>query len=319
MAGQALEHQLSSSESKPIELYEFDLGEPDGTLYLAANQPDDVVFGGATYAACPIRRDPCVQTARTQEDLLVLDIGNVDQSYTAFLASRDVRRSKVTLKLVFGDLLDDSSEYHVVFLGVVDKILVQETSVRLECFSEHSFQHYSLPLRRYQKTCQWTFGDEWCGVDLEDPSITPTAKRPYLPVRLDDGVVSPDPSEASEWSFVSGSLNQNDGHWEDGQLVITQRSGCRLERPETRRVVKFTAADQRIHVDMPLTETLQPGDRFRLIRGCPKTWEACAVRTDAYYPLTEVIAETLSTEPPFSGFVHLQDAQRKPMTFRRIE
>ncbi len=306
-------------ESKPIDLYEFVLPGTGERIYLAANQPDDIHFDGIDYAACPIEREPLRSDARTSENSLAFRIGNVDQSYTALLSKRDVRGSQVILKVVFADLLDVSSEYYELFRGTVDRVIADELSIQLGCFSRHSFQHFSLPLRMYQQTCQWTFGDQWCGIDINTVATIPDSNHPYLPVRMDDVFVSTDPSEATSWSFVSNQLVQSQGHWDFGTVHFSQLAGKRVSYPVARHAVRFRQSDRRVYLDMPLDEKPIPGDVFSIIRGCPKTWEACALVTDAYYPLAQVVSGALATEPRHCGFQRVRDTQRKPLTFRLTE
>lgn len=319
MPTQTSSERWSRREMQPIELYVFDLGEVDGKVYLAANQPDDVVFAGVSYAACPIARSRTQQNARTEEDSLSIRIGNVDRRYSEFLAERDIRGSSVTVQAVFADAIDEPDEYHIVFQGIIDRVAVDEFGISIDCFSRNSFQHFAFPQRRYQQTCQWTFGDAWCGVDLSTLATTPTATQPYLPVRMENVLVSTDPSGATSWSFVFVDLTQRDGHWHGGQVQFHRLYGAPLLRVLQRHIALFTSADRRVHLDMPIIPPPQAGDGFTILRGCGKTWEACAIRTDAYYPLPLVENGTIATEPPFSGFRHLRDAQRKPILFLPIE
>ncbi len=319
MVSSTFDQKWNQGESQPIELYEFALGGTATTLYLAANQLRDVIFGGVTYSACPIDRESISRKVRTEDDWSTIRIGNVDQRYSEYFSTGDVRGTEVAIKAVFADLLDDSAEYHPVFHGVIDRIAVDELGITVECFSRHSFQYLGLPVRRYQQTCHWTFGDAWCGVDSETVATPATETKPYLPVRLNDLTVSTDPAEPSGWSFVSDQLTQDDNHWDGGEVYFTRLGGEESAETISRSTVRFTTQDQRVLLSVPLPATPQPGDCFSIVRGCPKTWEACAIQTDAYYPLSQVLSGTLSTEPRFSGFLHLQDAQRKPVTFRAIE
>lgn len=319
MVTSAFDQKWNQSESQPIELYEFELGGTSKTLYLAANQLRDVIFGGVTYSACPIHRESVSRKVRTEDDWSTIRIGNVDQRYSEYLSTRDIRGTAVSIKAVFADLLEDSTEYHPVFRGLIDRIAVDELGISVECFSRHSFQYLGLPVRRYQQTCHWTFGDEWCGVDSETLATTASETKPYLPVRLDALTVNTDPVAPSGWSFVSDQLTQDNGHWDGGEVTFKRLGGAESIVTISRSTVRFTSEDHRVLLSVPLSITPQSGDRFSIVRGCPKTWEACAIQTDAYYPLSQALSGTLSTEPRFSGFLHLQDAQRKPVTFRAIE
>lgn len=240
--------EIQQPENRPIDLYEVFLDET--TLYLT-NHDQDVVFAGETWISMGLSRTPVHTNVETKVDECTVSLDNVTRELSALIAQTEFSGRRLRLRKAFLELLDEEDHAVVMFDGLMDSPVINQSSFQVQVRSRMDVLTVRTPKRTYRRLCNWKFGSLECGIDLETvtvagtiDSISPDGKT------ITDG----DREEAENW-FVDGVMTV-DG--ESRLVTASLESAITLEYP-------FNHAE----VGMPYT----------LRRGCNKSFdESCVGR-----------------------------------------
>lgn len=143
--------------------------------------------------------------------------------------------------------------------------------------------------------CQWRFGDNFCGVDLESPEnnhfgeVMASETSEYY---FDDNTVPENPMIGVDISGTDLERLSGNSYWKGGFVTFLSgknagisRSVQRIRffrRPDPGSEYEFTKDTHhtRINLFSQLPYAPEPGDKYRLRRGCMKTFTDCGIRYD---------------------------------------
>lgn len=256
--------EIQRAYNRPIELYILFLR--DFTLYLASNDTDVQFYAwdtdnettstsvAQTYTAIGISRDDIKSHADSKIDSVRLTVDNVNRAMTTYLANNDFRGRRLIILKVFADLLEDNANYIQIFDGLMDSFAVSEMSAIFTATTRLGNLDMQIPRRRYQASCNWTFGDEFCTYDIDATSI--------VGALADAGSTS--------GTLVDAERTEPDGYWRFGTIEITAGVNNGMKR----RVA--SSSGSQITFDITFPSGISAGTAYTLKRGCSKTHLWCS-------------------------------------------
>lgn len=228
-----------------IELYVINL--KTGTIYLAATDTD-ITFAGQTYMAIPFQRETIDRSMDNVIDSCDISLGDGDYDKLAYLCNGfDFRGADVTIfKIAYPDSLKDDTIKSISFIGYINSCSYSDGV--FSCSLNTRLPNIEVPNRTCQLCCNSDFGDDECGIPLEETRV----------------------------QLVSGSNNSNillsatygKDYWKDGVISIKGESRLILSNEDNKIVVNYSFLQSDIKEGMYVT----------LIRGCDKTKETCRDR-----------------------------------------
>ena len=255
--------EILRDSSRPIELYILFLR--DFTVYFASNDTDVSFYQWdtstettssttQTYTAIAISRDDVKTHADNRVDSVRITVDNVNRSVTQMLAENDLRGRRLIIIKVFADLLSDKDNFIPVFDGLMDSFAVSEMSAIFSATARLGNLDMQIPRRQYQASCNWVFGDEFCGYAVEANGVS---------------------GQTADAGSASGTLTdsariESDNHWRFGTIEMT--SG--INRGLKRRVVYSSGT--KLIFDITFPSGIETGATYTLHRGCSKTHLWCS-------------------------------------------
>ena len=163
LTNDAFRDEKNKGENRPVMLYEVYV--PGSTIYLA-EYDQDVVYpttGGQTYLNSPIRHEGIATNRSGEIDAIKIHASNVSREMGALLLQNNgLKGVKVTLKLVFADLLDDA-DANLSWTYYIDASEITENEANFIATSKLDFYEVELPARRFMRDhCPWQYKKEGC-------------------------------------------------------------------------------------------------------------------------------------------------------------
>lgn len=150
--------------NRPIRLFIIESGSLASEVLRYAEYGQNVTFAGQVYNAAPIKCETTTENLASEIDSMMVSFGNVDRSFVHYLESHDgLRNSKVTIRTVFADILDQTDAYTDDIFYVANSSM-SATAAAFQLKSKLNLLDVELPLRRFHRdTCQWKFKSTECG------------------------------------------------------------------------------------------------------------------------------------------------------------
>lgn len=152
-------------ETQPIFLYTiFDYDGQGNDKHFAADDTN-VKFGDPEieYIKFPITHDVISENVSGEIDSTKVQLSNVSRLIEYYLQNYDLRGKKLSIKMVFANLLNDPDAY-VEFSNYIDSYTSNVKDVVFNIMSKFDIVGVVVPGRIYLKShCQWIFGSDECG------------------------------------------------------------------------------------------------------------------------------------------------------------
>jgi len=150
-------------------LYEFE--SPEGGWDYAVSSNAKVTVGGITYWPTQIRlqtvgHEGGVQVSRTR---IVVD--NTDLASSLTVEAEKYDGKEVRIYVHFPDI-PDSKE--LLFRGNIESFSVNPTQITADLLASADYLVFSVPRRRFQTRCPWTYKGPECGYTGAETSCTKT-------------------------------------------------------------------------------------------------------------------------------------------------
>lgn len=222
-----------------IELYTINLRT--GVMRIAATD-EDVVFNGETYSAVPFKRGEIGESIDSIQDSISVTLGDCSYDLLSFVMNGfDFRGCTASImRIKYPDSLTNPMAVQPVFSGFIDE--PSFSGGQFTCKLVARMPEIKCPNRTYRLACNSEFGDEECGMSLEQ--IT----TPVIDVDKNTIILG----ESKEENF-----------WKDGVITVGGESRIIISSSQSSVTVNVTFAQE-------LT-----GKLATLIRGCNKTKERC--------------------------------------------
>jgi hypothetical protein len=236
-----------------LELYYTRGTEPDLRLALWTSP---VIWASQRYL--PVGPAP-IRFARSSKDSvndLSITLPDVGKTIATLLLTADMGGTPVVVRSITQDCYQTRNDCVVKYRGVITALNNSglTISVTAQAAAVNASGQHRCPKRIYQPDCNNILGDSACGVDLEKYTYRGIAtSKSSQQVVYDDGFS--EVTAGKQW--IPSSLV-----FESGILVAQSRP------------VAFVR-EGRIELRKPFAATPSVGDRFRLVRECLRTVEAC--------------------------------------------
>ena len=159
---QAFLDESRKRAKQPIYLYTIENPAGDGVDLNYAGWDTDIVFNGITYQKFPITHDEISENADGELPSTSAQISNISRLIEAYMQSYDLRGKKVTIKMVYANLLDDPDCY-VEFSAYIDSYTSNVKDVIFTLMSKLSVLGVQVPIGIFSKRrCQFIFKDTYC-------------------------------------------------------------------------------------------------------------------------------------------------------------
>lgn len=241
-------------------LFEIALDSVDGGTQYYNNTGKTIVFDGQTYVPVGIQVDDFNINSDLEVPSTRLTINELDPNSTfiaQLLSSRVEFRSRMlTVKRVFLDALDDSSNYVVLFLGPINQVEMGPNQFIMEVRSHITGLGQRGPRGRTTSSCNWRFGDsDTCQIDGESAANKQTSTA----------------TGGSTTTLVDTARTEVDDYWNLGMILMT--SGDNAGR--SRGILNWDNATKTFLLDVEFDNAIQAGDTYVVRRGCDKTFYTC--------------------------------------------
>ncbi len=246
----ATEAEANEESNIPTELYQVFL--PDTTLYLAV-WPNALDFydedgNTQTYDPAAIKRRQVNRSKGMDIDRVEVQIDNVGQDWSGYVANYDLSGVKVTIWKVFLERV--SGDYQVksdyadrihIFTGQITEPQISEKRIKVQLKSNLDTLTKKLPGRIFASKCQWTFGSSECGV------TPPTNSGTIQNMNTSQDVITVESLSDTNW--IKGSLETGD---------------------YMRVIRNYDLSANTVTLEFPLPADVEVGDTYSLTAGCNK-------------------------------------------------
>jgi hypothetical protein len=173
--------------SKPLQLIELYLESPyTSPSHFYVGNTSDTTFGGQVYTAIAAKRTSIKSEEGTVLQEITVQLDNIDLEFKTLISSGFLNKKRCDIKLVFQDFLTNSSDYLLLYSGVLDAPSGDNRWVSLLLKPFPIFER-EYPRRIYQVGCNWVFCDAQCALTLTNyhlntsvgAGMTPTASAFY--------------------------------------------------------------------------------------------------------------------------------------------
>jgi Phage conserved hypothetical protein BR0599/Uncharacterized conserved protein (DUF2163) len=242
--------ESSVKDGVPVTLFEFSYGTLSTAKYRYTDADHDIVFGGETFIAVPIKAPPIILSGK-------LDRSNLKVQFASDLALANVFRGyppSVPISLVMreGHLSDVDSEFLVSWMGTVKSSSRSGTVMDLTCEPvDSSLKRPGLRIH-YQVQCPLMLYSPECAADRVAATVTTTV----------DAITGADIAFPPGWHGAFDPIK-----FRGGVIEWTGPNG-----KEIRGVKDGTAAGVRIN---GLVGGLPTGTTVSVVLGCNKLMTDC--------------------------------------------
>jgi len=168
--------QKNKEENQPIFLYIIHLYDGTNDLKLAEYN-HDIIFAGVTYASFPLNHEVIGENTQGELSTVKVRLSNVSRLIQSYLEEYDLRKKKVTIKMVWRDKLDDGDAY-IEDVYYIDGYTVDQNNAEFTLTSKFDIMDVELPFRKYSRNyCGWKFKGTECGYAGVEATCNKTLTR----------------------------------------------------------------------------------------------------------------------------------------------
>lgn len=237
--------EMEKEANRPIELYILYLEAE--TLYLTSF-PEEVEFWNHSgtarqdYTPYGIDRRRVNSYMTGQYDEVQVRFDNVLREMSSYVGHKLLVGRRVEVWKVFRDRLDNYEDRIVVFDGTIDRPRLDQETLTFSVISKAVVLESQVPRRLFEYNCPWVFGDDACGVAVEEESGT-----------ID--------SVSGDWlTLYSTAITEGEDHWRFGEIVIGTQN----------RYIRASDTGE-VEIDFPFYADVT-GDSFTVSAGCSKIY-----------------------------------------------
>ena len=169
--------EKNKEANSPIFLYTIYDYDGLGTDLRFCGWSSDVTYDGQVYTAIPVRHEAVGSNSAGEIDSVKLVLGNADRSLQSYLENYDFRGKKVSIKLVWADLLDDNTAF-IEDIFYINSYVADEEKVVVNLKSKLDVLDVMIPCRIYVRDyCQWEFKSPECGYSGSETSCSKRLSR----------------------------------------------------------------------------------------------------------------------------------------------
>lgn len=151
--------------TQPYNIFELYLESPyENPSHRFVANTRDIVFGGNTYTALALKRGTIKSEEGTILNEIEVGLDNIDLEFKTLIANGYLNFKRIVIKIVFKGFLDNSANYILLMDGNLDEPKGDEEWVTMTVTPFPMFER-EYPKRIFQSGCNWTFGDNDCGID----------------------------------------------------------------------------------------------------------------------------------------------------------
>lgn len=163
--------------NQPIFLYTiYDYDGAGSNKYFAAYDVN-VTFDSIEYEKFPITHSEITENTKGEIDTVNVQISNISRLIEFYLQSYDLRGKKVSIKMVWANLLNDPDCF-IEFSNYIDSYTSNVKDVIFSLMSKFDILDVTLPGRIYLRgKCQWIFKSTECGYTGAETSCNKTRTR----------------------------------------------------------------------------------------------------------------------------------------------
>jgi len=153
----SFKEETRKKETQPIFLYViWDYDGASNNKYFAAYDKN-VIFDGIDYIKFPITHDEITENVKGEIDTTKVQLSNVSRLIEYYLQNYDLRGKKISIKMVYANLLDDPDAY-IEFSNYIDSYTSNVKDVVFSIMSKFDVLNVIVPGRIYIKShCQTLF------------------------------------------------------------------------------------------------------------------------------------------------------------------
>jgi uncharacterized phage protein (TIGR02218 family) len=225
----------TAGERKPVELYHF-WTESDLEWYYS-NSDVPITFESNLYSPTALTRGTVEWDSQLNISKLTVTLSHTREPVLQYIAQNPLDVVWVTVMRLFRD--QDPYEAGIIFVGQIKDVAFQGVSAVANCVGFEVYLDRQIPTLRYQKQCNWIFGDANC-----------TAIG-----NIQTGTVS-SVSDTGLEVDVDGISPEDDGYYDLGKFVFGDNK---------RMITSYSGSTFIIRNKI---EPLQAGDSVTVYPGC---------------------------------------------------
>lgn len=175
----AFKSEKNKSTNQPVVLFIVHDYDGAGNNLRFADYDSDVTFDGQTYTKFPIKFQTLDENTNGQIDALRVTLGNVSRLIQAYLESGDLRDKKITIRIVWANLLADATSY-LDYIYYIDSYESNQENAEFICTTRMDVIDMTIPGGIYLRThCRYkTFKDpDTCGYAGSETDCNRTMQR----------------------------------------------------------------------------------------------------------------------------------------------
>jgi uncharacterized phage protein (TIGR02218 family) len=244
-------------------VYLLELALASGTLYLC-DAIANITFptAGTLYYAWRFSFDSIKNHITGEVDRVSFSFDNTDLTFRAYTDTDAFQGCRLTLRLIFADLLSSADYQMVLFTGLMSAPVINEETVDIEVSSPLIRLGGTIPRRRYQNNCHWKFADTNCTAGMNAGQIVTLI-----------GAVNGTADSGTTTTLVDAALTEADDYWRYGTVEFTSGDND----GEIRTVTDFVASTDTVTLSYALPHAVVAGDGYTIKKGCNKTSAWCSV------------------------------------------
>jgi hypothetical protein len=249
-------------------VYLLELALASGTLYLC-DAIANITFptAGNLYYAWRFSFDSIKNHITGEVDRVSFSFDNTDLTFRAYTDTDDFQGCRLTLRLIFADLLGSADYNMVKFTGLMSAPVINEETVDIEVSSPLIRLGGTIPKRRYQNNCSAKFAD--IGKDVTECTAGMDAGEIVTLIGSVDGTAD----SGTTTTLVDAALTEADDYWRYGTVEFTSGDND----GEIRSVTDFVASTDTVTLSYTLPHAVVAGDTYTIKKGCNKTSAWCHV------------------------------------------
>ena len=270
----------TKEQNAPLEFYDIYLGDqstPDSDTHYFVAAEETIIFynladtpASKDYLPLRMNRTASRKTTTLEIETISTNFDNVDQAWSAFVFSTDLRGKRIVIRRSYRNLLSSGNNAKIIFDGIINKVLdITEEKISIELkikqFRSLSYQTG----RMYQLYCGYVFGGTRCGFDKTSTDVTGTS---------DSGTTG---------YMVDAARTETEDYWKDGYITFSSGNN----NGETRMIKEWDWNNDKFTFDYALPNAVEAGDNYTLYQGCDKSLTKCKSR--------------FANQSNFGGFPHI--------------
>lgn len=173
----AFKEETRKRSLQPIFLYTIYDYDGQGTNKYFAAYDTNITFDGVEYLKFPITHDEITENVKGEIDTVKVQLSNISRLIEYYLQNYDLRGKKISIKMVFANLLDDPDAY-IEFSNYIDSYSSNVKDVVFNIMSKFDILGVTVPGRIFIKShCQWLFKSPECGYSGSETECNRTRSR----------------------------------------------------------------------------------------------------------------------------------------------